>query len=1089
MMNVQDIYELSPMQQGMLFHTLYAPESGVYFEQRSCLLEGDLHVAAFKQAWQEVVQRHAVLRTAFYWEEADKPLQVVYASAELPWVQEDWQVLTEPEQAEKLEAFLQRDRIQGFRLDQAPLMRCALFQLGPQRHRFVWSHHHLLMDGWCNALLIKEVLACYKAQRQGQTLTLQPPRPYRDYILWLQQQDQQAAQAYWQKTLAGFAAPTPLGIDRLRLTSAPSEHCDQWLTLSQNLTADLNACAQRHHLTLNTLIQGAWALVLSRYSDTGDVVFGATVSGRPPTLPGADSIVGLFINTVPVRVSLPPEMPLLPWLQQIQADQRDRETYSFSRLTDIQSWSQVPHGTPLFESLLVFENYPVSLNAALTDDSSGLTIREGKGFEQTNYPLALVVIPGETLALRMNYDQSRIPTAAIHRLLNHLETLLQGMIADPDQPLATLLLLTPAEQQQFQTWNHTQQPIPERCVHELIADQAKATPDATAVVFEDTTLSYRKLDYRSKQLANYLVQQGVQPGDRVAVCLERSAELVITLLAILKTGATYVPLDPTYPAERLRFILEDAQVSLLITANSSTVGSAPMVDRLTADSMVGSAHLPIEAITNNTLPILDLAREADAIAHLPTHLPTHSPTHPPTYPPTHPPSSLAYLIYTSGSTGTPKGVAIRHASLTNLLSAMAQAPGMTARDTLLAVTTPAFDIAALELFLPLTVGGTLVIASQDTVRDPHKLAAQLEQHDITLMQATPATWRLLLESGWAGKANLKLLCGGEALDVSLAQKLLECGQELWNLYGPTETTIWSAALQIESSMLQDGIVPIGKPIANTQFYVLDSQQNPVPVGVPGELHIGGIGLSSGYWNREGLTAEWFVANPPLKKAEGRRQKAEIEDPFILHPSSFCLYKTGDRVRLREDGTLEYLGRLDYQIKLRGFRIELGEIEAVLTQHPQISQAVVTLHKESEESQLVAYVVSNCELKTQNLKLKTYLSQHLLPYMLPSQFVVLDALPLTPNGKVDRKALPKPESTETAQTSITPLTLTEELLANIWSAVLTQDSIGRDENFFELGGTLPAGDSGGGPGAAGVWGRVAGAIVLRAPHSGSTCDRN
>ena len=945
------------------------------------------------------------------------------------------------------------------------------------------------MDGWCNALLIKEVLACYKAQRQGQTLTLQPPRPYRDYILWLQQQDQQAAQAYWQKTLAGFAAPTPLGIDRLRLTSAPSEHCDQWLTLSQNLTADLNACAQRHHLTLNTLIQGAWALVLSRYSDTGDVVFGATVSGRPPTLPGADSIVGLFINTVPVRVSLPPEMPLLPWLQQIQADQRDRETYSFSRLTDIQSWSQVPHGTPLFESLLVFENYPVSLNAALTDDSSGLTIREGKGFEQTNYPLALVVIPGETLALRMNYDQSRIPTAAIHRLLNHLETLLQGMIADPDQPLATLLLLTPAEQQQFQTWNHTQQPIPERCVHELIADQAKATPDATAVVFEDTTLSYRKLDYRSKQLANYLVQQGVQPGDRVAVCLERSAELVITLLAILKTGATYVPLDPTYPAERLRFILEDAQVSLLITANSSTVGSAPMVDRLTADSMVGSAHLPIEAITNNTLPILDLAREADAIAHLPTHLPTHSPTHPPTYPPTHPPSSLAYLIYTSGSTGTPKGVAIRHASLTNLLSAMAQAPGMTARDTLLAVTTPAFDIAALELFLPLTVGGTLVIASQDTVRDPHKLAAQLEQHDITLMQATPATWRLLLESGWAGKANLKLLCGGEALDVSLAQKLLECGQELWNLYGPTETTIWSAALQIESSMLQDGIVPIGKPIANTQFYVLDSQQNPVPVGVPGELHIGGIGLSSGYWNREGLTAEWFVANPPLKKAEGRRQKAEIEDPFILHPSSFCLYKTGDRVRLREDGTLEYLGRLDYQIKLRGFRIELGEIEAVLTQHPQISQAVVTLHKESEESQLVAYVVSNCELKTQNLKLKTYLSQHLLPYMLPSQFVVLDALPLTPNGKVDRKALPKPESTETAQTSITPLTLTEELLANIWSAVLTQDSIGRDENFFELGGTLPAGDSGGGPGAAGVWGRVAGAIVLRAPHSGSTCDRN
>jgi hypothetical protein len=514
------------------------------------------------------------LRTAFYWEEADKPLQVVYASAELSWVEADWQASSEPEQAEKLEAFLQRDRTQGFHLDQAPLMRCALFRLGPQRHRFVWSHHHLLMDGWCNALLIQEVLACYRAQCQGQTLTLQPPRPYRDYILWLQQQDQQAAQAYWQETLTGFTAATPLGIDRLRLVSTPSEHPEQWLTLSQNLTADLNAFAQRHHLTLNTLIQGAWALVLSRYSDTVDVVFGATVSGRPPTLPGADSIVGLFINTVPVRISLPSEMPLLPWLQKIQADQRDRETYSFSRLTDIQSWSQVPHGTPLFESLLVFENYPVSLNAALTDDSSGLTIREGKGFEQTNYPLALVVIPGETLALRVNYDQSRIPTPAIHRLLSHLETLLQGMIADPGQSLATLPLLTPAEQQQLQTWNQTEQPIPERCVHELIADQAQATPDTVAVIFEDTALSYQELDQRVNQLTHYLIQQGVQPDDRVALCLERSADLVITLLAILKAGATYVPLDPTYPVERLRFILEDAQVSLLITANSSMVGTA-----------------------------------------------------------------------------------------------------------------------------------------------------------------------------------------------------------------------------------------------------------------------------------------------------------------------------------------------------------------------------------------------------------------------------------------------------------------------------------------------------------------------------------
>ncbi|MEM1311442.1 MAG: condensation domain-containing protein, partial [Cyanobacteria bacterium P01_H01_bin.153] len=408
MTTVQDIYELSPMQQGMLFHTLYAPESGVYFEQRSCRLEGNLDVAAFKQAWQRVVERHAVLRTSFYWEEADKPLQVVYASAELLWTEADWQALSESAQTDKLEAFLRGDRAQDFRLDQPPLMRCALFRLSPTQQRFVWSHHHLLMDGWCNALLIKEVLAFYTAQRQGQPLALPPPRPYRDYIVWLQQQDQQAAQTYWQNALSGFTAPSSLGIDRRpNPDTTAAAHRNQWFTLSPHLTADLTTFIQRHHLTLNTLIQGAWALLLSRYGDTFDVVFGATVSGRPPTLPGAESIVGLFINTVPVRVALSPEMPLLSWLQNIQAGQRDRETYAYSTLTDIQSWSAVPNGVPLFESLLVFENYPVSLNAALTDSSSGLTIREGQGFEQTNYPLALVAIPGEALSLRVNYDSDR----------------------------------------------------------------------------------------------------------------------------------------------------------------------------------------------------------------------------------------------------------------------------------------------------------------------------------------------------------------------------------------------------------------------------------------------------------------------------------------------------------------------------------------------------------------------------------------------------------------------------------------------------------------------------------------------------------
>ncbi|MEM9008396.1 MAG: condensation domain-containing protein, partial [Cyanobacteria bacterium P01_F01_bin.86] len=541
MATVQDLYELSPMQQGMLFHTLYAPESSTYFEQRSCLLEGRLDVAAFKQAWQGVVGRHAVLRTAFYWEETDKPLQVVYEQAQLPWIEADWRSLAASEQSQRLSAFLQGDRAQGFQLNQAPLMRCALFQVAPEQHRFVWSYHHLLMDGWCNALLIKDVLAFYAAYREGQALSLRPPQPYRDYILWLLQQDSQASATYWQTTLAGFQAPTPLGIERSRLSmsSIQSEHDERYHSLAASLITQLNTFAQQHHLTLNTLIQGAWALLLSRYSDTADIVFGATVSGRPPTLPGAESIVGLFINTVPVRVAVSPETKLLPWLHQLQDGQRDREAYSYTALSEIQSWSELPSGTTLFESLLVFENYPVSLDAALTDTRSGLTIREGQGFEQTNYPLTLVVIPGARMALRINYDRDRFTPAAIERLLGHLETLLQGMVAKPHQSLCSVPLLSEAERDQLvNVWNQTAQPIPDSCVHELILDQAQARPDEIAIVFQQTTLTYMELDNRVNQLAHYLSEQGVQPGERVAVCLARSAELVIALLAILKVGGT-----------------------------------------------------------------------------------------------------------------------------------------------------------------------------------------------------------------------------------------------------------------------------------------------------------------------------------------------------------------------------------------------------------------------------------------------------------------------------------------------------------------------------------------------------------------------
>ncbi|MEM7061633.1 MAG: amino acid adenylation domain-containing protein [Cyanobacteria bacterium P01_B01_bin.77] len=1007
-MDIVDIYELSPTQQGMLFHTVYAPETGIYFEQRHCLLQGDLDRKAFKQAWQQVVNRHSVLRTEFHWQDTDKPLQVVYDTVELPWLEADWQEFTAVQQAEKLETFLIRERVKGFQLDQAPLMRCALFTLGERQHRFVWSYHHLLMDGWCNGVLIKEVLAIY----QGQGSSLPTPRPYRTYIEWLQQQDQ--TQAYWQRILRGVSAPTPLGIARQH-SSSQAAHGEQQAWLSAMLSTDLQTFAQQARLTLNTLFQGAWAILLSRYSGLTDVVFGITVAGRPPQMSGVESMVGLFINTVPLRSHLPHSATLLPWLQQLQKDQRDRETYGYSALTDLQAWSDVPRGTPLFESLLVFENYPISIETA-TQGMTKLSLQDGQGYERTNYPLTLVVIPGDTIQLSLRYDSSYISKATAQRLLGHLEVILDSFVVNPQQTLEDVSLLKAREQQQLNQFAQGQtMDISPHCVHHQFEIQASQTPKATAVTAfipdhtsdtaaEGTTtksLSYRHLNERANQLAHYLIRQGIGQDSRVGICLHRSLDMVIGLLGILKTGATYVPLDPDYPFERLSYIVADAQIDLLLTSSETALE------------------------LKKTVLSLDLDTQAKRIAQQATQAPSIR-------------SSLnetAYILYTSGSTGKPKGVPVLHRSLTNFLRAMATFPGITPTDKLLAVTTLAFDIAALEIFLPLVVGAEVVLTARGIVQDGQQLRRVLDSHSITTMQATPATWRLLTDSNWQGSPSLKILCGGEALDQALAQQLLSRCGELWNLYGPTETTIWSGALRVTEEYLTTGNVPVGNPIANTQFYLLDQRQRLVPIGVPGELYIGGSGLSPGYWQQPDLSAEKFISVPEslLSKVSGPR-----------------LYKTGDLVCYREDGTLDYLGRMDNQIKLRGFRIEPGDIEAVLKQHVQISQAVVTVR----DQQLAAYLVSNDNQTATSPDqlindLRQWLSQQLPAYMVPTAYGLLASLPLTPNGKIDRKALPAPDSVGQGKTR--PSTAKEQLIAGIWANVLDINEVFLEDHFFDLGG--------------------------------------
>ncbi|GAB4213492.1 MAG: hypothetical protein OHK0022_50690 [Roseiflexaceae bacterium] len=898
MNNVEAFYPLSPLQQGLLFHALAERRSGLYFEQLTYRLEGEIDVDALRQTWQTILERHPVLRTSFIWEGTKEPVQVVQRSVELGWDLLDWRMLHPLDQQARLETYLADDRARGFDLTRTPLMRLALIRLAGTTYQFIWSHHHILLDGWSVQLIFQEVFALYRAYRRGEPAGLRPAIPYRSYIAWLQRQDRAAAEAFWRSELRGFRAPTTLGIDRAGMADSWDDGYEKRrLHLTASETEAISQFARQHGITLNTLLQGAWALLLSRYSGQEDVVFGAISSGRPADLAGVESIVGLFVNTLPMRVRLDRSEPLLPWLVALQAQHANIRQYEYSALASVQSWSELPPGTPLFDTTLVLENYPVGSLPQLRDQE--ITISEVRAIEKTNFALMLMAIPRAELALEAWFYTRRFTTSSIEQLLEHYQTLLLGMLRDSQQRLADIPLLGPTERQRLLTaWNPAPlPPLPVAGLHMLVAAQAERTPDAPALRDREHTLTYAQLDQRARTLAALLRQHGVGPEVRVAVFLPRTAEVVVALLGVLYAGGAYVPLDPAYPAARLHAILEDAAAPVVITSEAlapslpSLQGTCVMLDTLAL------AELP--------------ARPPDLAA----------------------PEQLAYLIYTSGSTGQPKGVAIEHRNAIALINWATRQFSLDQLRGMLASTSICFDLSVFELFAPLSTGGAVLLAE-----NLFALPDLPDAGAVTLVNSVPSAMAALLHTSQLPAGVRTVALAGEPLPVTLVKQLYQAGvQQVFDLYGPSETTTYSTCALRQ----RHGPATIGHPIHNTQVYLLDHSGEPVPVGVPGQIVIAGAGVARGYLGRADLTAARFVP-----------------DPFGTTPGG-RMYLTGDWARYRADGAIEYLGRQDQQIKLRGYRIELGEIESVLRQHHAVVDAAVMVREDTPgDRRLVAYLVAD-----------------------------------------------------------------------------------------------------------------------------------
>ncbi|MFH1488094.1 MAG: amino acid adenylation domain-containing protein [Pseudomonadota bacterium] len=993
---IQEITPLTPMQQGMLFHTLEVPESRIYF-QHLRFTARSLDPPAFRKAWEALVQEEPLLRTGIAYRDLREPVQVVYEDIALPLEERDLTGLEEAAGQERLREIIRSDREQALDMDAVPLFRLSLIRLDRDEHLVIWNYHHLLLDGWSLSLLMERLFDLYRAFHRGIPLSSRGrDQVFGDYVRRLQTQDSDRARDYWRAHLKGMSRATMLGLERHSREGYLRK--EKTLSLGRGLTQDLQSLSRGYRVTLSTLFQAAFSLLLHRYAGEDRVCFGITLSGRSADLPDMERMIGLFINTLPLCLTIDPGMPLTKFLKAVQETVVDHSAFEHSRLRDIRRWSGFPPDQQLFNAIMIFENYPVSKR--LLRQTEGL-VRDAVMEEQSNYPLTLAVLPGDDAAVTIVYDGHVYDDRTVDDLMEHWRVLFQEMARKPGSPLGDLEIFSPGEKDKilFQ-WNDRGRDFPDTLVTGLFEQQAGKRPGHAALLFGDRRLGYGDLNRRANRLAHLLRSRGVGPECLVGICLPRCPEMIIAMLAIMKAGAAYLPLDPEYPPERLRYMLEDSGAQTVITVP----GTMP-------------ARLQTRIVHMTDTGLLET-------------FPDTNPT------PSAGPHNLAYVIYTSGSTGSPKGVALEHRGLSNLVFCERDLFDLNEKTRTLQFFSFSFDGSVWEIFATLSFGGTLVLAPKDRLLPGPDLEEVMTTHGVTWTTMTPTALSLLRPERVPSLETVVM--AGEAAGRDLFEKWRpHC--RVYNAYGPTEATVGVSCMDGREMGER---VSIGRPLPNLRLHVLDRHRRPVPPGVPGELAIGGPCLARGYIHQPDLTAEKFIPDP-----------FSTSHPPNLPSSDFGgrLYRTGDLARYLPDGTLELLGRMDNQIKVRGFRIEAGEVEAALERFPGVDTALVVPLEEDGRKSLAAYLLSRRPEDISPAQLRIHLQEDLPDYMIPSLFVIRDAFPLTPGGKIDRRRLPEPEVPVMSHTGESFETEDERTLAQIWKQVLRVGNLGREDDFFELGG--------------------------------------